>query len=255
MSTYPTSPRSAFLAWAQAHAPVFTDEGSMIGLNPTLIARFNTAVAAAAAAELAATQARQVALAATEANADAFAELREAAGDSVRSIRAFAENSTNPGQVYQLAQIPAPRPASPVAPPARPTNVTVGIDPSTGDILLKWKAANPLGANGTSYIIRRRTSAAAPFEFIGVTGKKAFTDASFTAGPDMVQYTIQGQRADASGPVSEIVTVNFGRAPGMGAEGVGGGAGEGRRAGSPSPASPPRPATRATATASASPRE
>lgn len=31
-----------------------------------------------------------------------------------------------------------------------------------------------------------------------------------------MQYTVQGQRADAAGPVSQIFTANFGRAPGGG---------------------------------------
>lgn len=31
-----------------------------------------------------------------------------------------------------------------------------------------------------------------------------------------MQYTVQGQRADSSGPLSPIFTVNFGQAPGGG---------------------------------------
>jgi hypothetical protein len=36
-------------------------------------------------------------------------------------------------------------------------------------------------------------------------------DNTFIAGPDSVQYTVQGQRADAAGPESQIFTVRFGR--------------------------------------------
>jgi hypothetical protein len=50
-----------------------------------------------------------------------------------------------------------------------------------------------------------------------------------------VQYTVQGQRSDVSGPVSEIFTVNFGRTPEGGLTAtVTSGAGAGMHAASPS---------------------
>ena len=33
MSTYPTSPRSAFLDWCQVHEPIFTAHAAAIGLT------------------------------------------------------------------------------------------------------------------------------------------------------------------------------------------------------------------------------
>src|SRR5262249_1902804 len=53
------------------------------------------------------------------------------------------------------------------------------------------------------------------------------TDTTFFAGPDSVQYTIQGQRADATGPLSEVLTVNFGRAADGSIQAVGTTGGEG----------------------------
>lgn len=38
-------------------------------------------------------------------------------------------------------------------------------------------------------------------------------DDSFIAGPDSVQYTVQGTRSNQLGPVSPIFTVSFGRLP------------------------------------------
>lgn len=98
--------------------------------------------------------------------------------------------------------------------------------------------ANPTGTSGTSYIIRRKLPSESEFSFIGVSGKKEFVDDSLIAGPDSVQYTVQGQpltrdatsshvdaqrpsrvkgqRADSSGPLSPVFTVNFGQAPGGG---------------------------------------
>ena len=49
-----------------------------------------------------------------------------------------------------------------------------------------------------------------------VTGKKNFTDTTFNAGPDSVQYTVQAQRSDSTGTVSNILQVNFGTPGGGG---------------------------------------
>jgi hypothetical protein len=80
----------------------------------------------------------------------------------------------------------------------------------------RWKASNPAGTSGTAYIIRHKLPEESAFSFIGVSGKKEFIDDTLIAGPDSVQYTVQGQRADSSGPVSPIFTVMFGQAPGGG---------------------------------------
>ena len=74
----------------------------------------------------------------------------------MRLIRAFAESTAKPTVVYNLAQIPPPASPSPAPPPAQPTDLTVTLDASGGSLTLRWKAANPAGTSGTSYIIRRR---------------------------------------------------------------------------------------------------
>lgn len=83
---------------------------------------------------------------------------------------------------------------------------------------------SPPGAAGTSYIVRRRLPGEGEWSFIGVSGRKEFVDDTLIAGPGVregihapaVQYTVQGQRSDPSGPLSEIFTVNFGQNPGGG---------------------------------------
>ncbi|HYF15375.1 MAG TPA: hypothetical protein VD971_09925 [Phycisphaerales bacterium] len=82
---------------------------------------------------------------------------------------------------------------------------------STGAVELRWRSNNPTGTSGTSYIVRRRLSPTEEFAFVGVTGERRFVDNTFIAGPDSVQYTVQGQRADSAGPLSEILAVRFGR--------------------------------------------
>ena len=58
-----------------------------------------------------------------------------------------------------------------------------------------------------------------------MTGRKEFVDDTLFAGPDSVQYTVQAQRADSSGPISEGLLVSFGRTPegGLTASASGGG--------------------------------
>jgi hypothetical protein len=118
--------------------------------------------------------------------------------------------------LLQIRRVPPPSPPSPAPPPAQPTDLTVTLDASGGNLTLRWKGANPTGTSGTSYIIKRRLPGESEFSFIGVSGKKEFIDDTLIAGPDSVQYTVQGQRADSSGPLSPIFVVNFGQAPGGG---------------------------------------
>lgn len=143
----------------------------------------------------------------------AFGSLRSSAGDTVRLIRAFAESQPKPDVVCNTAQIPPP---SPAPSPAQPTDLIVTFGASDGALTLRWKAANPTGTSGTSYIIRRKLPGESEFSFIGVSGKKEFTDDTLIAGPESVQYTVQGQRANSSGPLSPIFVVNFGQAAGGG---------------------------------------
>ncbi|MBK8267891.1 MAG: hypothetical protein IPK83_06130 [Planctomycetes bacterium] len=131
----------------------------------------------------------------------------------MKLIRAFAINAVDPLNVYNLAQIQPPAPPTPAPPPAQPTNLNVSLDPTEGYLMLSWKAENPVGTSGTSYIIKRKLPTESVFSFIGVSGTKKFVDESLVAGPDSVQYTVQGTRANQVGPVSPIFTISFGRSP------------------------------------------
>jgi len=222
MGTYPTTPRAAFISWCSAHTGIFLANDELIGLTSLQAGAFVTATSEAVSAINSAAIAKNAYLAANDVANMKVATLRTTASETVRTIKTFAITSGDPN-VYALAQIPAPAVPTPVAPPAKPSDLQVALDPSSGAVTLRWKAANPVGSAGTSYIIRRRNPAVAGsgFEFIGVTGTKKFVDSTFIAGPDAVQYTVQGQRSDSSGPLSDVFTVNFGRAPGGGLSAVG----------------------------------
>ena len=217
MGTYPTSPRTAFLDWCQTHERVFIDHAAALGLTPAMAAAFKTATEAAVAKVLDQEAAKQAALVATQAAQGALDALDTAAGDIVRTIKAVAQNAPDPNLIYNLAQIPPPARPAPAPPPAQPTDLCVTLGTTDGALRLSWKAANPPGTSGTAYIIRRRLPGEGGFAYVGVSGKKTFVDDTFIAGPECVQYTVQGQRADSSGPVSPIFTVSFGKLPGKSA--------------------------------------
>jgi hypothetical protein len=203
------------LDWFNQRGPVWIEQAINIGITSAQATAFNTKATAARNAYNARLAALEAARVAANVQRDAITDARRNASDLLRIIKAFAENQANPQIVYDRAQIPAPAVPSPAPPPAKPSDITVELTPTSGAITLRWKASNPVGTQGTSYIVRRRTSAAAEFAFIGVTGTKEFVDSTFFAGPDSVQYTVQGQRADSAGPVSDILTINFGRGPGV----------------------------------------
>lgn len=214
---YPRSPRSAFLNWCEAHIDPWDSNSSALGLG-TVIADYKSAVSDAIAAEGEAVAARSAAKAATEKANQAVRALQQSASDCVRRIKQKAIDTGNP-DLYVIGQVPAPSAPGTALPPAKPTDISVSISP-TGAPVLKWRAANPAGTSGTSYIIRRKVAGQNEFTFCGVSGKKTFTDNTFTAGPDSVQYTVQGQRADSAGLMSDVFTVTFGR---TGTGGAGGG--------------------------------
>ena len=211
MSTYPTSPRADFLQWCQSHQQVFVDNAAAIGLSTEQAAAFATETTAAVSADLAQASAKDAAKVATQTVNDAVGSLRTSAGNVVRSIRAYAELQSDPNTVYNTAQIPPPAAPTPAPPPAQPTDLVVTLEPASGDLTLRWKAANPAGTSGTAYIVRRRLPGESDFAFLGVTGTKKFIDTTLVAGPDSVQYTVQGQRGDTTGPVSQIFVVTFGQ--------------------------------------------
>ena len=227
MGAYPTSPRSEFLTWCAAHTQIFVDNAAEIGITPLQATAFGTAVALATSKTNAQQQKKQELHVATLEVREAFDELHALTGDLVRVIKAFAETSDKPSVVYNAAQIDPPAPPTPAAPPAQPTNLTIELAPGTGALTLRWKASNPPNTQGTSYIVRRRVEGEAGFTFIGVTGTKSFTDTTLVAGPDKVEYTVQGTRSDSTGPISEPILVNFGTAPGGGMTATGTMAGDG----------------------------
>ncbi|MFN7317204.1 MAG: hypothetical protein ACK5VN_16200 [Phycisphaerae bacterium] len=211
MGAIPYSPRPALIAWAQAHIQPWTDHAAEIGLDNLLVSQYAGLVTAYQAAAADAEAARQAAEVATRDATAAFTALRRATTANVTTIRTFAQRQTKPDVVYSLAEITPRQDPSALPPPGQPTNLAVSLVSATGALQLTWKCVNPVGAAGTSYIIRRRLPTESTFSFIGVTGERRYVDNTFIAGPDSVQYNVQAQRADSAGPLSEAFIIRFGR--------------------------------------------
>lgn len=200
-----------FLDWSDLRAATWVANAAQIGVTPQKAAAFNVLAEAARERYNQQLAARQALENATELQQDAVRDARRAAADLIRDIRAFAEDQPKPAEIYVLADLPVPGTATPLPPPGKPNNVTVAIEPASGAITLKWKVNNPVGASGTTYIVRRRTGSTGDYAFVGISGLRSFTDTTFVAGPDSVQYTIQGQRGPTAGLTSDPITINFGR--------------------------------------------
>ena len=204
MSTYPTSPRSAFMEWCKGHQHVFSSHAEEIGLTTEEATAFSNATTLGDSRMQAQEEAQQLSKVATQQVQDALDDLNKQAAKVVRNIRAYAESSDDPNAVYAIAQIPPRSDPTPAPPPGQPTHLTVTLDATLGTVTLDWKADNPTGTTGTAYLIRRRLPGESNFTIIGICGKKSFIDNTLMAGPDSVEYIVQGQRGDVSGPVSPL---------------------------------------------------
>jgi hypothetical protein len=116
MPAYPTSPRSAFLAWCNAHISIFQANAEVIGLTDEQALAFKAATQSAQASDLGQTAAKLALRAATQDANDRFSDLRKSASEMVRSIRTFAQNTDDP-TVYVIAQVPPPADPSTAPPP------------------------------------------------------------------------------------------------------------------------------------------
>jgi len=212
----PLSPRGPYLDWCTAHSTVFTGNATAIGLSAAKCTAYATlltnAIKAVDDVELARSAYRAAVVTANEAMRNLNSSLN-GTSELVRTIRAFAESQADPDSVYSLAQIDPPAPPSPLPAPNPATDVTVGIQPVTGAINLKWKATQP--TSGTVYVVKRRINSTGPWEFVGTAGsEKSFVDATFVAGPDSVQYSIQAQRSNLfSDPTGVLINFGVGNGP------------------------------------------
>lgn len=184
-----------------------TEVGNLKGLGQTALGSYQAAQAA-----------RDASKSATVTLRNDISAMREYAADLVRTIKAFAENQSNPAAVYAQAQIPPPAAPTPAPLPGRPENFAVVLN-ADGSVTLSWDALNAAASGGVYFAISRKLPGQSSFTQIGgaagitTENRRAFfTDASIpvSAAAQGAQYIVQGFRGTRGGPTSDAIVVQFG---------------------------------------------
>jgi hypothetical protein len=210
MGIVPSS-RLGKIEFYENHIEPWSSNAALIGITELAVGELDSATSAARAAYNAHLAAQQAAKVATQNFYEKVRLMHNAPGrgaDLIAAIKNYAQSTNNP-DVYTLAQIPPPSGPGKVPPPALPTDFRVEIGQS-GNLILRWKANNPAGSNGTVYLVERRLNNSGPFAFIGAAGgDKTFDDTTLPSGVSQIEYRVRGQRSGISGPAA-IWTVRVG---------------------------------------------
>ncbi|HMN39576.1 MAG TPA: hypothetical protein PKE29_01945 [Phycisphaerales bacterium] len=206
----------ATIQFCETHLPVWAIAPATIGLTAGMVSSLQTQTKAARDAYNVAQAARLASKGATTTFHNNTTIMRGTVADMVRLVKAFAENSANPGSVYAAAQIPEPAAPSTPPVPGTPEMVTVGLNPS-GSITLYWKATDAAPSSGCTFEVSRRLGTSGTYQIVGVgtsmkAGKFQFTDLTLPFGTQVASYIIVGKRSNPpqTGMPSEAVNVQFG---------------------------------------------
>jgi hypothetical protein len=195
------------LTFYEAHIAGWTSNATQIGLVAADCTALSGLITSARKAYDNQQTALQAARAATMNMHNAVLAMHALGSADIAKIKAYADTTHNPN-VYPLASIPAPASPSPVGPPGTPTDFSVSLT-QDGAVVLKWKCANPAGASGTVYEVRRRIESEGTFAYLGSVGSKTFTDDTLPAGSSGVTYQITAIRSTKRGDPAQF-NVNFG---------------------------------------------
>ena len=216
MSVLPNG-KAELLAWTEAHLEHWTTPAA-IGLTAAQItaatAKYDQAIKDVASATLA----RENSRGATTTQNGSVADLRAQLAAMIRSIKTFADASSNPSAIYGQANIPMPSDPQSLPAPGVASEVLVTLNPG-GSITLSWSGENSAASEGAVYTIARKLPGAATYTLVGVSPgsttqarRMAFTDPTVptSAAAQGVSYIITGQRGQQIGPSSTAITVQFG---------------------------------------------
>lgn len=211
------------IQFCETHIPVWTAQPTKIGLTAAQVTALATATTAARAAFSAAQAAREASKGATTNLGKNVTTMRSNVSDLIRQIKAFAEISGSPEQVYADAQIPPPAAPSPAPVPGKPSDFNVALNPD-GSVTLSWNATNSAASSGAFFNVSRKLPGQSNFVPLGgASGSTAesrrasFTDTTVPASAASAgaQYIVQGFRGTRAGEASDAMVVQFG------ADGVG----------------------------------
>jgi len=208
MSTMPQT-QEALVSFFEAHAPVWLNDPTAIGLTLETVTSIQGATVIARGALGTAAGARDASKSATTALHGAVAELRGLGGPAIAAIRAFAEGSDDPATVYATAQIPPRDPPSPAPAPDTPTEISATVL-GDGTIRVAWKVFQPVPGAEVYTQIRRRLNGVGEFTTLGDTGAKTLVDSTVPAGTHSVEYLCIAKRGEQASDPSQPVTLLLG---------------------------------------------
>ncbi len=209
--TVPQEARALY-AFANAHAPLWEEHFAQIGLSEEQAALVAAKTPELLAAIEAANEARQRAVALTDAMNLKGRELFEAAASAVRAIRLHAINNDDAG-AYPLAGIDPPKVRSRhAALPVAPTDVSFRLS-GIGGLILSWIAPQPRGVSNVSFDVRRALDNSPGFEFVGASGDREFHDETIPQGTTQVRYILTPRHGKRTGIASPQFVTQFGSVP------------------------------------------
>lgn len=205
-----------FINWCNVHGSLWTTNATQINLTPAQATAFASLVTNLNKANADTEIARTASKDATMGLQNAIDAARGLASIYVSTIKNYAESTHNPN-VYALGGVSPNSPPGTAPLPVAPTEFTAGVNPD-GSLTIKWKASQPLGVSGVTYLVSRRINGAeGPYTFVSSEGSnKSFTDTTLPVGVDKVEYIVQPKRGMSFGPQSNVFTVQFGSVGGGG---------------------------------------
>ncbi|MEO1583585.1 MAG: hypothetical protein AAFR96_03305 [Planctomycetota bacterium] len=208
MSVIPSG-KTDKISFFENHLAVWGTNAADIGLTSAQVTQIAALTNAARDAYNAAQAARNAALAATAAQDEAIDAMADYGSDLVKTIRAFAETESNPA-VFATAQIPAPRPRTPLGPAPLPENLAAALT-NAGEISLSWETTT---RGRMAFVIERRTAepgaAFGGWTLIGTSTTKNFLDETLPTGLESAQYRVYAERPGGRSQPTEPIAVLFG---------------------------------------------
>jgi hypothetical protein len=206
------------LDWFNERIDLWVANALLVGLSAEMVSSFKAELEAVNAQRADTMQKRNASRAATSKLND-LAEATRATGASlIATIKAYAAATGDP-DVFDLSQVPPPKPAAPLPPPVAPTNVTCALQPS-GAIRIDWDGTV---AHGVTYMVFRRTDPGTGFgpqTLVGSIGARTLVDSGLTGCVQTVGYQVRAVRGTQFSEFSTEATIRFSPA----GEGAGGSA-------------------------------
>lgn len=200
------------IAFFQYRVASWLENADAIGLSAAEVEAIEAKAIAAREALVRQERAATAARMATMGLNVALDELSRLGSAAILKIRARA--SSDGGEVYQKAFIPAPAQPTRVGAPGTPYDFKATLEQGTGALQLRWRCRNPRRDGGTMYQVWRSVGMGQAMQFLEAVGKRKFIDYTVPQGVKQVTYRILAVRSTARGRAAEF-SVNFGVDPGM----------------------------------------